>query len=314
MDQKPHIKDRGEVPQTSLFPMTLSLNKYEKTDRLHRILDRLACPKCRNELLWRKGHLVCDFCITAYPVINGIADLRLTSSRYKVELTDWLKHWSESNQKKHSQKFFSFYRKTVFARTVRYFVNHFFPSNGVFLEAGSGTSETSARIDKYGGQRTLVAVDIVFSILDCCHPIMDVKLCGDIFCLPFLDESVDGIWNVGVMEHFTRNHIDQIMREFHRVLRYGGSLILLWPGTDSIPQKLLHFAEKVVTRKEHQGNFRFHPPEISQLSSIRECHDVLHRNRFKPLHIDFGFRSLMAFKTLIGVKNDETQHCYSSKK
>jgi hypothetical protein len=49
--------------------------------------------------------------------------------------------------------------------------------------------------------------------------------------------------------------------------------------------------------------FRFHPDEISQLRSSQEGRSVLMRNGFRVLEIDFGFRSLMAFKTLIGAKS-----------
>jgi SAM-dependent methyltransferase len=215
----------------------------------------------------------------------------------------WSEHWSNDRQRSIAQRFFSFYRKAVFARTVRYFTGRYFPAQGLFLEAGSGTSETSLRIDKGGNRRKLIAVDIVPSVLKGCHPAMDCRVCGDLFQLPFQDDSVDGIWNVGVMEHFTHEEIDRIMRELFRVMKPGSRIILLWPGADSIPQKMLRVVEKVVNFKNKGNNFRFHPPEISQLKSIQEGRHVLNRNGFDCLHIDYGFRSLMAFKTLVGMKH-----------
>ena len=280
------------------------IDQRAASNNVSQILNHLACPQCQKELKWIDSFLICNSCSTFYPIVNEIPDLRLPSSSEKIELLTWSKHWSENNQQSLSQKFFSFYRKTVFARTVRYFVDCYFPSSGVFLEAGSGTSETSMRIDKRGGARLLVAIDIVLPILSMCHPIMDVKVCGDVFHLPFQKNSIDGIWNVGVMEHFNHGQIDQIMREFHRVLRKDGQVILLWPAIDSIPQKMLHIAEKAINFKRRAEGFHFHPEEISQLRSTAEGHDVLERNGFNTLHIDNGFRSLMAFKTLIGAKNE----------
>lgn len=147
---------------------------------------------------------------------------------------------------------------------------------------------------------------------------MDVRVCGDIFRLPFRESSVDGIWNVGVMEHFTHEQIDQIMREFHRVLRHGSRVILLWPGADSVPQRLLRVVERVInsTRKatrEHDV-FRFHPDEISTLKSIQEGREVLVRNGFDTLHIDSGLRSLLTFKILVGVKNSAHDRMLTSKR
>ncbi len=80
---------------------------------------------------------------------------------------------------------------------------------------------------------------------------MDVRLGGDIFCLPFQRNSVDGVWNVGVMEHFTHDQIDQIMREFHRVLKPKGQFVIttpnyrsLWPAIEFF-MNTLHLVPKV---------------------------------------------------------------------
>lgn len=217
---------------------------------------------------------------------------------------DWSEHWAGDKQQSLAQRFFSFYRKAVFARTVRHFFDRFFPGKGVFIEAGSGTSETSLRIDKRGGKRKLVATDIVQPVLKNCHPVMDERVCADIFKLPYADDSIDGIWNVGVMEHFTQEQIDRIMSEFRRVLKPGRRMILLIPGTDSIPQKMLRVVEKIINARRPDKNFRFHPPEISQIESMAQARQLLERNDFECLHIDYGWRSLMAFKTLIAVKNN----------
>lgn len=214
----------------------------------------------------------------------------------------WSEHWSDDRQQSASQRFFSFYRKAVFARTVRYFTNRYFPAQGIFIEAGSGTAETSMRIDKRAGGRKLVATDIVQPVLRQCHPVMDSRVCGDIFNLPYADDSVDGLWNVGVMEHFTQEQIDRIMSEFYRVLKPGGSIILLWPGADSLPQKMLRLVELVINSGGKDKDFRFHPPEISQLKSRAQGHEIVNRNGFNSIHIDYGWRSLLAFKTVVAAK------------
>jgi SAM-dependent methyltransferase len=221
----------------------------------------------------------------------------------RADLAAWSDHWSEDNQQSAAQKFFSFYRKAIFARTVQYFVDKYFPEDGVFVEAGSGTSETSMRIDKAGGSRKLTAVDIVHPILMRCHPAMDFRVCSDIFSLPFRDGSVDGIWNVGVMEHFTHEQIDAIMRECHRVLKRDAPLILLWPGVSSVPQRMLRVAEWVLNKRQSGEKIQFHPDEISQLRSAREGRHVLARNGFEVLEVEPGWRSLLAFKVLVGAKS-----------
>ncbi|MCW5960578.1 MAG: class I SAM-dependent methyltransferase [Pyrinomonadaceae bacterium] len=214
----------------------------------------------------------------------------------------WGEHWDSDNQTSVSQRFFSFYRKAVFARTVSYFTNKYFSKKGNFVEAGCGTAETSMRINKLGGDRTLIAADIVQPILKNCHPVMDEKLCCDIFSIPLKDDSIEGIWNVGVMEHFTQENNDRILSEFYRILKPGHRIILLIPGTDSPPQKILRVFEKIINFK-NGGEFRFHPPEISQMWSKTAARELLERNGFKLHRYDPGWRSLFAFKTLVGIKD-----------
>ncbi len=268
-----------------------------------RLLSRLSCPDCHHALAPAPGGLGCGGCGARYAVAEGIADLRSATATAKAEHADWTKHWSSHNQALFSQRFFSVYRKQVFARTVAWFIERYFPVDGVLVEAGSGTSETSWRINKHGGRRTLVATDIVHHVLQHCDPVMDVRMGADIFRMPFGDNSVDGIWNVGVMEHFTHDLIDQIMREFHRILRPGAPVLLLWPATDSLPQKGLRMVEVIINAR-HPGaeKFKFHPDEISKLRSSEEGRDVLRRNGFEPVSVDAGLRSLMAFKTVVGRK------------
>ena len=268
-----------------------------------RIEDRLACPVCGGALAPATETLTCEGCRAVYPVKDGILDLRPADITAKPEFQDWTSHWSSDNQRTFAQRFFSFYRKSVFARTVAHFVNGYFPESGVFLEAGSGTSETSHLINKHGGNRVLIAADIIVPVLHDCDPIMDLRAGADIFRLPFRTNSIDGIWNVGVMEHFLHDQIDRIMAEFHRVLKPGGVVILLWPATDSIPQKGLRLVERVVNTWKKDNVLKFHPDEISQLRSSREGRDVLNRNQFEVETIDWGLWSLMAFKVPVGKKS-----------
>lgn len=268
-----------------------------------------ACPLCRAAIVRVDTTAVrCTQCDTRFAVRGGsVLDLR-PPQRESVQDDEgfWEDHWSDDRQETLVQRFFSWYRKAVFARTVAYFVGRYFPAQATLVEAGSGTAETSMRIDTMGGARQLVALDLIPAVLSRVHPIMQHKLAGDIFRLPLADDSVDGIWNVGVMEHFTHPQIDAILAEFRRVLRPGGRIILLWPGSDSIPQKMLEAVAFVVNSMKgsrgREEQFRFHPPEISRLRSRRHGRAVMTRNGFDTVTVDPGIYSLMAFKTVVAEK------------
>lgn len=266
------------------------------------LADKLMCPGCQTGIEWDGGALSCAGCGSQYLFRKGIFNLRPPGSQQKAEASDWNEHWSQDKQAGAVQQFFSFYRKAVFSRSVAYFLARYFPKKGVFVEAGSGTAETSMRVDKANGSKTLVALDLIPAVLEHCDPVMDVRMSGDIFRLPFQPNSIDGIWNVGVMEHFPHEQIDLILREFHRVLRPGGRVILLWPATFSLPQRMLRVVAWFINLNRKGEKFHFHPDEISQLRSIRQGREVLGRNGFSTVHIDWGPRSGFAFETLVGEK------------
>jgi len=271
------------------------------------VLRALACPTCGHGVSGPGASLHCMKCGAYFESRGRVLDFRRAGIVRKQEELDWSEHWSAEKQHSASQKFFSLYRKAIFARAVAYFVDHYLAAEGLLVEAGSGTSETSMLIDKQGGRRILAAIDLIQAVLESCHPVMDVCICGDIFRLPFQDGTVDGIWNVGVMEHFTHPQIDAIMREFHRVLKPGGRAVLLWPAVFSIPQRILRVIEFFINlrrpRDDKNRRFRFHPDEISQLRSAAQGRAVLNRNGFRTVKIDLGLRTGMAFETVIGQKD-----------
>ena len=149
----------------------------------------------------------------------------LSRSRKEV----WVGYWNKRGMRSFLNKAISLYRKFFIAIQVCIYVDRYFPKRGIFLEMGSGTTETSIKIPKRN--RILGAVDLSFYILLKAKNIskMDFYIQADIFKLPLKDESIDGIWNVGVMEHFTENELIQILIEFNQVLRTGSYCILFWP-------------------------------------------------------------------------------------
>lgn len=139
----------------------------------------------------------------------------------------WNRHW-RSLQGTLRGRLFSSYRRAVRSRCVARFVEQYFPNEGVFAECGCGSGETSQRLK---GARTFLAVDFAETALR--QALSAAEYAGgvlaDIRELPFRDESLDGIWNLGVMEHFEAAEQQRILLEFHRVLKPGGRILLWWP-------------------------------------------------------------------------------------
>ena len=213
----------------------------------------------------------------------------------------WAGHWRPSRSP--LEHLLSFYRMRLCAPMIRDDFARYMPAAGRFVEAGSGTAEASSLVEKHGGARVLIALDYVPAVLRRSHPVIDMVVAGNIFAMPFPDNSLDGVWNVGVLEHYTHDDIDKALREFLRVLKPGGRVIIFWPATNSIPQKFLVGGATVVGLLTGRGaSHRFHPPEISQLHSIAEGHEILQRNGFQSVAVTGGLNSLLAWKTVVGQK------------
>src|SRR5687768_10438010 len=90
------------------------------------------------------------------------------------------------------------------------------------LHAGCGSGQVDMALQ---GRVKITAVDISPSALRVYqrnNPAAFEVRHADILNLPFLPGSFDGIYNLGVLEHFTRDEIHQILTQFHRVLKPSG--------------------------------------------------------------------------------------------
>lgn len=160
----------------------------------------------------------------------------------------WDEHWIEKEGIRSLifKKLVSFYRKFLIAIQVCVYVDRYFSQKGIFLEMGSGTCESSYRISKKN--RLFGAVDISAFALSRARTISIIDFCiqADIFKLPLKDASIDGIWNVGVMEHFNQEDLLKILNEFNRVLKKNSYCILFWPWIIAPSHLIFSYYEKIL--------------------------------------------------------------------
>jgi ubiquinone/menaquinone biosynthesis C-methylase UbiE len=202
----------------------------------------------------------------------------------------WESHWNDLRTSAFG-KFSELYRKSVRSKSVRYYINRYFPDNGIFVECGSGTSQTSVSIEKR--DRTLIAIDISKGALQKAKDVktIDALVNADIFSLPFRKNSVDGIWNLGVMEHFNEEELKKAFREFHRVVKPGAYVILYWPPLFGLSEIVLGAVERfhnLISRRKLQ----FFPDEITHPVSKAHMRKILSSSGFAVVDIHFDFRDL----------------------
>jgi SAM-dependent methyltransferase len=197
---------------------------------------------------------------------------------------EWDRHWLRLQHGLFG-RLCSLYRRQIRSRCVARYIAKYFPRHGLFAECGCGSGETSGRL---GTNRTVIAVDFSEIALDQAlrFPCYSGGVSADIRQLPFRDDSLDGIWNLGVMEHFDRDKHLAVFHEFHRVLQTGGRMLLWWP-----PKYAL---DHLVFRPF--GNF--FPDEPGRVG-MREAVDLVTAAGFRALTIDFPLNDLFTELVLV---------------
>jgi ubiquinone/menaquinone biosynthesis C-methylase UbiE len=185
------------------------------------------------------------------------------------------------------EKLVSFYRRFLIATQVRIYADQYFSQKGIFLELGSGTCESSSKISKQN--RLFGAVDLSANALLKARRITIIDFCiqADIFKLPFKDASIDGIWNVGVMEHFNRDELTKVLKEFNRVLKKNGCCILFWPWIIAPSHTIFGLYEKFLGLMGIRK--KVFPEPASMFKSSKTVAELLKRAGFKKVKFHLPF-------------------------
>lgn len=212
----------------------------------------------------------------------------------------WDEHWLSLERKASLFKWASSAtRRLILQPAVMHYAERFFSSEGVFVEMGCGTGESSAKVSSEG--RMLIGLDYSTAALLAAARVgcFGALTQANVFSLPYRASSIDGIWNLGVMEHFSETQLNDCLAEFHRVLKPGGIVILFWPPVGNASRWVLGPLERIMSwilRK----SFRFFPDEISLLRSADQARSLLLANRFDIITIDFSWRTAFIHKVVVG--------------
>ena len=191
--------------------------------------------------------------------------------------------------------------RQVIRRNLRRYAKRSFAEGARVLHAGCG----SGQVDRDLHERVHVtAVDISERALRLYarnNPRASRIEQASIFDLPFEEGAFDGVYNLGVLEHFHRQEIREILGEFHRVLKPCGKLLVFWPhrrGSSVLFLRALRHLIRVVSRREP----KFHPDEISLLGARDEAEALLLDAGFALREYYFGVRDLFVQVVIVAEK------------
>jgi dolichol-phosphate mannosyltransferase len=242
----------------------------------------------------------------------NLADLRRhfrksQQSYYHPEQTaeEWNVYWGK-REPRPEYKFYeiiaSFYRKYLIKRTLNYFVRKTFKPGERLLHAGCGGGEVDEDVVAFANVTALDISPAAVSLYK--ERLKGTAVVGDIFHLSPDGPRYDGIYNLGVMEHFSPNEIHRILVQFNRALSVNGRLLLFWPpvfGLSVFALRILRWTFRKVLRRD----IVFHPAEPSLLRSRKEVSSFLDEAGFQLREFYFGVRDAFTYVVVVADKRQD---------
>ncbi|MGN6626562.1 MAG: methyltransferase domain-containing protein, partial [Tepidisphaeraceae bacterium] len=207
-----------------------------------------------------------------------------------VDKQGWDAYWSA----KHQTSTFVYevvaaiYRKAILKGVLRRAIRKTFVPGAALLHAGCGSGQVDAELhDHY----QITALDIsppALVLYQRHNPKARFIKHGSILTLPMPDSFFDGVYNLGVMEHFLEDEIVRIFREFARVLRDGGKVLLFWPHTLAPSVIVLGTIHRILNFKKKE-KVQLHPPEVCLVRGRKQVEALLNRAGLRLLSYRLTF-------------------------
>lgn len=227
----------------------------------------------------------------------------MAKSKATNEEKEWNKYWKRKTNK--SQLVYkliaNFYRKYIIKRALNFFLENEFEKGAKLLHAGCGTGQVDKDILL---NYKITALDISGEALKLYKFYNGTKaklLQTSIFDIPVKNSTFDGIYNMGVMEHFTKEEDEKILKELARVLKPKGKIVLFWPpkhGPTVLFLNTTHFILNNVLKR----NIRLHPEEISLVKSKKHVESILQKTGFKLVKFYYGPKDLFTHCVIVAKK------------
>lgn len=220
--------------------------------------------------------------------------LKQTPAPHSEGVSSWDRYWGASHKERATDLLFeicaTWVRRLLIRPGLDRVMKRFFQEGQSVLHAGCGSGQVDLGLRHW---LDVTACDFSAGAVAMYSQVNSpyCKVCqADILNLPFPDKEFDGVYNLGVMEHFTPDQIHRSLSEFHRVLKPGGKVVLFWPPQSSPIGKVLSVFHWFAARVNTAAKDPLYPPEISRTSSREQGETWLRAAGFRPVYYEFGIR------------------------
>lgn len=214
-------------------------------------------------------------------------------------MTEWDEYWAK--KAKIHNKIYDYsanrYREYIIKPYLKKYIHSNFKKGSILLHAGCGSGQVENSISE---DYFIIGLDSSKNALDIYKKYNNYSnlIYGDILSTGLKNESVDGIYNLGVMEHFTNDGIHDTLIEFNRILKPNGKIILFVPpeyGSTVIFFKIMHYILNNILHK----NIYFQPPEINRIKSRLDTENLIKNTGLKITSFNFELSDLYTHIAII---------------
>ena len=215
---------------------------------------------------------------------------------------EWDIYWEKSPSKKLVRKLYdtiaSFYRKYLIGPTFKEHIKKNLLNNCELLHAGCGGGEVdSFIIDDYN----ITAVDISSNALELYKKINKDKaimIKSNIFNMDFNGKKFDGIYNLGVVEHFVEKEFIAFLEHIKMHLSSDGKIILFWPpsyGLSVIALHLIHFFINIFLKRK----IKLHSDEPFKFTSLKKVKKTIKPIGLEIVDKSFSYKDAFTYVVLV---------------
>jgi dolichol-phosphate mannosyltransferase len=227
------------------------------------------------------------------------------SAKFDPSLVDpqnWNDYWDQKAGRPNAvyDAIATVYRNAIMKPRLEAAITKEFAQGASLLHAGCGSGQLD---EKLHGHARITAVDISPSAVQLYqrhNPRADVRH-ASIFDLPFDNETFDGAYNLGVVEHFQPDELKRAFSELHRVLKPGGKLVVFWPHAHATSVFVLNSAHWLLNDVLHK-DVQFHPPEVSLVHSRKEAAGLLATGGFDLSSYDFSVKDMFVQAVVVATR------------
>ena len=198
----------------------------------------------------------------------------------------------------------SWYRDYLIKPNLNRFIEQNFPRGAELLHAGCGGGQVDVDVVRYAKVTALDISPNALAKYRTLHGERAETVVGDIFELNSLNRRFDGLYNLGVMEHFEPDQISRLFIQFNQALKPNGRIVIFWPpvyGLSVIVLHMVHFVLNTILRR----NVQLHPPEPTKFSTRSMAAGLLKKGGFELTSVSFGSRDFFTYVVLVADKKTE---------